>query len=352
MHDIGARITQMVGGDYMKNLEQITGNIMFVDPQVFTHNIEKINKCQTNIKISLDNLYKESPNDCVKSLISEFARNKIDFSSDKLYVKKVKKNKTIKRININYRALTLYKTPWFETIKTIEKNINKGMRKIFPEEREEKVMDNKTFTDVQNIFREHPNLKSIYTIFDVELTSKSIYDILRLIKRYCGIIINIIMNPWYDVKARINSKQHMLKLIFKRVSNLSEEPYPLDMIVSTLTSFIIIKYRVKITGQDNHYIKFFVDLYDDDFMTEMNPARFIEVIDTLNIENLRDNGSTYDFAMKTKDLISKAINGENVNLTEVESAFMSILGDTATNTTEASSQGVAMAVDDLMADSN
>lgn len=316
MHDIDNQISKLVGEDnYMDHLEKIIGNMLYIDTLQYDAKHLKISKCQSNIRVCLDKimLYDNSIGD----VLNEFKTNMLLFDTDHIYVVKTKVNKktkvvkTTKLINPVYKPTYLYTTPWFSLIKRIEKTINNIFKQIFPDVTLEVDLENKRYVDVYDVFKSHPNLEDNYTIFNVRLVNKEIYESFRLIQRYCKIIVNMILNPWYDVKAKIESNKTVINKIFKM--NINElNLQTTDDIVNILNNFVIAKYRSTLTGNNKHFVKIFMNVIGAGTVAEIDGSRFMEIVDSIDMSQLSNKVNAYKFATTAKSLMEQISKGETL----------------------------------------
>jgi hypothetical protein len=335
MHDIDNQISRIVGEQgYMKQLEKITGDIFSVDKEVYVRNLDKIKKCQANIRIALDNIYKDTTK--IQRVRDEFYSLIVDFSDEKIFIVKEKKlskkGKKIKdkqaskstesakpakpdapklKINQDYKPTSLYALPWFKNIKRIEKTVNNGLKKLFPDVQLESDVDKKSYNDVKDIFKSHPELIDIYEILDVQLTSEVIYNSFKFIKKFANIIVNTVLNPWYDVKRKISSNEAFINKVFKDKTALIDNATT-DDIINILTNFMIAKYRSTVTGNNKHFVKIFMDVVGSGTLSTIDGGRFLEIVEAIDLEQLHDKDSAYKFATTAKAIMEQVAKGETV----------------------------------------
>ena len=350
MHDIDAQISKISGqANYMEHLQKITGNIMNVDMSMYHEKHTKLVNCDSNIKKVLAKILKEDEKILPVQQRYEQLSSTLDLANKTFYmhVKKLSKSKKPhppqERITPGYQPSELIKTDWFHEVKHLEKAVQKFLIEVFPQP-EAPIPDpahpeqapppppkvdyeKKTYEDLKPIFDAHPELIDIKTIYDVRITSKSLFELFKLLKRFTKIIINILMMPMYDVKATIQSHWNQIEKIFKsRAFQEANHIASPEDIVLILTQFIIAKYRATVTGNNKHYVRLFFEAVGNDSFADMDGARFLEIMDAIDLDKLDKTDTVYKFALSAKTAMRKIANNEAITpdlLQEFDSIFNS-----------------------------
>ena len=281
----------------------------------------KISNCDTNIRKVLDKLLKEDP--LVKPHVDEYEQlsSKLDIANKTFYmhVKKSSKSKKVhpprEKITPGYLPSELVKTEWFHTVKHMEKAVQKFLVEVFPANPDAEAKteyEKKTYEELKAEFDAHPELMDIKTVLDVRVASKSIFELLKLLKRFCKIIINILMLPMYDVKGTIESHWDQIERIFKTQAFKDTGIASSEDIVIILTQFIIAKYRATITGNNKHYVRLFFDSVGNESLANMDGARFLEIMDAIDLDQLDKSDNVYKFASSAKMAMKKIANNEAI----------------------------------------
>ena len=376
MHDIEAQISRISGQqNYMDHLQRITGNIEFVDMEMYHEKHTKLVNCDSNIKKILRKLLDEHSE--IETLKTNYEKESSELNlKEKTFgwhVKKSKKSKKVRKpreiINQGYRPMELVKTNWFKVVKHIEKDIHKFLVEVFPQEMppdqdkdkdntdgkdkgktEGKDQDNteskteamlnksaaeklnennyeiKTFADLENEYKLHPELPDIKTALDCKVTTNTTFTSMLLLKRFCKIIINILLTPMYDVKKTISSHWTEINKIFKTKAFQQAKIASADDIVEILYQFIIAKYRATVTGNNKHYVKLFLDTVGNDSVSNMDGARFMEIMDAIDLDKLNKRDKVYKFAMGAKTAMQRIVKNEGITpevLKEFDEMFKS-----------------------------
>lgn len=320
MHDIDAQISRISGqSNYMESLQKITGNIMTVEIPRYHEAHKKMVACDFNINVILKRLVTKDPNNkTINKIAEEFATESssinIKDNTFVMYKRKSKKQETKEReiIDQAHLPIQLVKTQWFKCIKHMEKQVNVFFNTIFTAE--VKPSDRKwEVVEVDN--RLHPELIDIRTVYDIKLDDKATFDNLQNLQKCCNVIINNLLTPMYDVEGTIRKHWSKIADVFKMKAFQQSGACNMtpDDIIGMLQKFIIAKYRATITGNNKHYVKLFLNTVGDENVSKMDGARFMEVMDSIDLERLDKKENVYKFALTAKNTMKKIINNENIN---------------------------------------
>lgn len=322
MHDIDAQISKISGqANYMEHLQKITGNIMNVDMAMYHEKHTKMVNCDANIRKVLAKILKEDS--AIQPVHDEFLKlsTELDLEHKTFYMHQKKSNKSKKvhapkeMIAQGYKPSDLIKTPWFHQVKHMEKAVQKFLVEVFPANPDPNIKteyEKKTYEELNKEFTEHPEMVDIKTILDVRITSKPIFELFKLLKRFTKIIINILMLPMYNVKQTIQSHWNQIEKIFKTQAFKDSGIASAEDIILILTQFIIAKYRATITGNNKHYIKLFFDTVGNDSLADMDGARFLEIMEAIDLDQLDKTDNVYKFASSAKIAMKKIANNEAI----------------------------------------
>ena len=341
MHDIEAQISRISGQqNYMEQLQKITGNIEFVDMDMYHDKHNKLVNCDSNIKKVLRKMLEDTDSiNNIKTLYDKES-NALNLKDNTfgLYVKKSKKSKKQKKpreiINNGYRPIDLVKTEWFKLIKRMEKDIHKFLIEVFPDTSQNTDTNNengtdslpniqlnnkskldiesKTFADLEHEYKLHPELLDIKTALDCKINTNKLFTSIIMIKKFAKIIINILLTPMYDVKKTIHSHWSEINRIFKTKAFQQTKLTSPDDIIEILYQFIIAKYRATITGNNKHYVKLFLDTVGNENVSNMDGARFVEIMDAIDLDKLNKKDKVYQFALGAKSIMQRIVNNENI----------------------------------------
>lgn len=331
MHDIDSQIAKISGQqDYMKQLEKITGNIFFIDMAMYHEKHTIISNNDEKIRQSLTDI--SNSNEAINSHLKKYVTlsSALDIKN-KTFIMKVKKSKKSKKkrpprevINNGYLPQELIKTEWFKCVKHLERDINKFFTEVFPLKEEEGSVP--SFALLEQIYKEHPELSDIKLALDCQITNESMFNNISTIKQSCKEIIDILLVPMYDVKQTIVSHSDKLDTIFKTKAFQNTQIASMDDIIEILYQFIVAKYRATVTGNDKHYVKLFLDTLGNDEVSNMDGARFIEIMDAIDLDKLDKRDRVYQFAVNAKKAINHIANNDNIS-PEIIAEFEAMFGD-------------------------
>lgn len=339
MYDIEAQIQKISGQqNYMESLQKVTGDPMNINMEFYHDKHAKLCHCDNNIKVLLKRL-NDTDEGCHNTRTEYFRLSEQLDLKDKtfqIYQKKPsKKTSKPKRpreiVSPGYHPPELIKTDWFKFVKQIEKDINKYLHNVFPDAKNaDKSIESYTFAELQGEITKHPELPEMYQLFDIKIVSEVQFTTILLIKKSSRIIINTLLTPMYDVRNTIESHWSDINRIFnskafQQLQNSQDAPIasPAD-IVNILTQFVVAKYRCTITGNNKHYVKLFVNVLGDDSVSNLDGARFMEIMDSLNLEQFDKQDNVYKFATGAKQVMKHIANSDNVTpelLQEIDSIF-------------------------------
>jgi hypothetical protein len=180
------------------------------------------------------------------------------------------------------------------------------------------------YTDLENVYLKHPDLKEIQKCLGINVNNEPLFRSLLLIRRCCNDIINILLLPMYDVRKTIESHWSEIDRIFKSkafqqttreagAGNLTP-----DDIINILHKFIIAKYRASITGNNKHYVKLLMDTVGNENISNIDGARFIEIMDAVDIDQFNKKDKVYQFASKAKEVMKRLANNEQLTPAAIE----------------------------------
>lgn len=334
MHDIDNQISRISGSNnYMEQLQKVTGNIYNVDMIMWKDKINVIKRSETNISKLFNALVTQNPG--LKQHVDEFnmlsTNLDLEHKAFTIQVKKRKGKPAKEReiISTGYLPSELVKKDWFKKVKFIEKDINRFMSEMFVANAVDESKNNKDFmhykyTDLENVYLKHPDLKEIQKCLGINVNNEPLFRSLLLIRRCCNDIINILLLPMYDVRKTIESHWSEIDRIFKSkafqqttreagAGNLTP-----DDIINILHKFIIAKYRASITGNNKHYVKLLMDTVGNENISNIDGARFIEIMDAVDIDQFNKKDKVYQFASKAKEVMKRLANNEQLTPAAIE----------------------------------
>lgn len=356
---IESTITKYCGTDYLERLESITGSITYIDMDVYKDAITRMSTCEKNIRILLKRLLKQSlgqQTSKLSKLIEDFSAlcSTYDLANKSIILKPKKgvgKGATLTPSNSreviapDYSPLQIAASDWFKTIKAFEREVYHIIEKVFispdgeartrktSKERKE-IKDNYTYDKYEEVIKKYPNVRDLYKFFNIKITNNAIFDTLLDIQKYACIVINIMLTPMYDVRAKID-KSYDKNLSFAFKSMVSNGTLTKDIVINLLTDFMIAKYRSTVTGSQKYFIQMLSDELTEGQLAHCNAAEFVSIMDTIKLEELDSKSKVVDFTIKAKELMKRMVErGETTLDVAVIKDVKELLGDDGETKTE------------------
>lgn len=321
MHDVDSVISSVSGKqNYMESLEKITGNIMFIELELFKNRMSRISELETVLKDALNIMKISFKSDEFNTIYNTYMtqsdlinikNNCTEMKTRKLSKKAKKQGKKpkppIEIVSENYKPQNIIKTEWWKSIKHLEKNANKLI--------EELGIDKNTpsYTNLKKIYSDHPEYRELKYYYGIFIENEKQFESLVNIYKFSNSIIEIMLTPMYDIKKTINSNWSKIERIFKSNAFANTEYAKAENIINMLEQFIIAKYRSNITGSQKHYMKLFMEIVGDEAIASSDGARFMEIMDSIDTDKLNKKDNVYKFATAAKTAMKKIAEMKNDN---------------------------------------
>lgn len=358
--DLDHQLRRITGSDdYGTTLEKILGNVMHVDTDMFIESITKFTRGSDNILILLSRIAAgetdKSQLRTIKKLHSEFktAYRSIPFKEYMIVTPATKTKPEKSNINEKLEPRELYKTNWFTILKNIERISYHFLREIYG-----------TATPSTEQFNEklrsEPTIINTKVIFGCRILTIESFKSLIMLHDNSNAMIEIIMNPMYDVRKKISKNKTVISKIFKSLGSpspskptrppvrgkvksrppLTSKPVKSSSGINTmedvcdiLTKFMIARYRVAITGDCSHYVKTIQNTIQDvsaegNSASKIDGSRFIEIMDQIDIESLESGSAAHAFALNAKTIMEKiAANGDRAITEDIIKDITEVFAD-------------------------
>ena len=319
MHDIDARIREISGtNNYMEHLQKVTGDIFRVDMDMWKEKHTKICAADRNV-LKLLGIIKGFDNGIEKTYNEYKSLSEALDISNKAFQEKTKRKKATGVVKSKvlvapgYAPKDLVKSPWFKQVTHIENSIQKYLSDTFADDNSKNDFMSVSYMDLQEIYDKHPELVDVKLCLGARVNNAKILQSLILMKRACKDVINILLVPMYDVEQTIHSHWNQIDRIFKNKTfqQHAQGVTPTD-VIRILHQFIIAKYRADVTGNNKHYVKLFFGAVGDETMANMDGARFMEIMDSIDMSAFNKDDKVYQFATNAKTIMQKIANNETL----------------------------------------
>lgn len=317
MHDFDNVINSVSGQvNYMDSLTKIIGNIQHIDLDMYKSARDTIVK-QENVLKGFIAKFDESSlrNTELHSKFDEYlaASSYIDMEHKSViwYKKKASKKTSQKnrdkpareRVSDEHYPSKLVKTPWFQSIKHLERSARKLLTTL--EFDSEKPL-NDNWELINKRFAEDPNQRDIHSWFDYKLNAKD--DLLRvvLVKETCVKLMEPLLLPMYDHRATIAKNWHLVANVF----NANAEMTP-ALVQDVLAKFTVARYRCEIFGTTKYYMKLFGEVLNSPAVMnengDLDGSKFMDVIDSIDLDKFDKSANTYKFITAATPIMRKLV---------------------------------------------
>lgn len=293
MHDIDTCVAKITGhSNYMEDLKMVTGNIFSIQPEIYHRAIDKVCKCNDNIVTCLYKIYNEKTSDKFDEILSKITN---EYENYKIKDKVFTTNKKGREV-IGATPKQLINSTWFDLIKNLERDINTYFDEVFRAKDEKQTYDN-----FQAIMDKNKECRSLYKIYDMSIESREMFNNLSFIRGFANEIVNILLKPMYDVDYVIEKNWHKVSKAFNGTDMTQHD------VRSMLTKYIYAKYKVSMTNTKTPYIDLIIDIVGRDGIAETKSARFLEIIDAVNLDVMDKKTNAYEFATAVKTLVTEGM---------------------------------------------
>lgn len=300
-------ITKVSGSNnYMNDLSSITGNIMTIDREYYLSQLQKIQMANAVIKKNILDLYSKTEEKELKQLVEVFEKKEKELNISNPYQQKVN-NKTKKVKNI--LVLTpkkLYESNWFKFVREIETNCATLISQF--------EIENGEIQDKQReIFKNNPETLNSFLFYNLRMDNEDVYRTNYLLAKFANKVIEIVLSPAYDAEKFI--RNHWMKQIDDVLSN--GKGMERKEIQHMVYMFVLAKYRLSLTSDSEEFTKILLKTLDDSSIGNLDAARFLDIVEGIDLEKMDKKENVYKFAEGAKEEIKKILTTKNINPTEI-----------------------------------
>jgi hypothetical protein len=313
MHDFDKVINSVSGQtNYMESLTKIIGNIQLIDLDTYKTAKNTVVRQERLLKGLIDKFPSESLRgtelqNMFDAYIRESALMDIDNKSIIWYKRKGGKKSNDKppreRVANEYVPSKIVKTPWFQSIKHLERSARKLLGVL--EFDKDKSMD-ENWEHINKRFIEDPNQRDIHSWNDYKLNTKE--DLVRMVifKDTCFKLIEPLLMPMYDHRATIAKNWHLVANVF----NANTEMTP-TLVQDVLAKFTVARYRCEIFGTTKYYMKLFGEVLNSPTVMnengDLDGSKFMDVIDSIDLDKFDKSANTYKFITAAAPIMRKLV---------------------------------------------
>lgn len=296
----------------MENLSEITGVPTLINLDVYKKAQETFMKGTTNILILLSRMAEHGGQikPFLATLNSHFKAVDLEHA-----IQPRPKNPKMLDVADNYLPRVLITTDWFKDIRKVESEIYRTFKTIFGAEKHalktdaarHKQIEERTWDDYGKLMEKQPLLVGTAKFLGIDIgMSEEVFNYVKNIHKYASQIVNVMMRPMYNVREKIAKEwDKRLQKFFKPIMAKNKD-INRDLVIDLLTQFVNAKYRNEITGNP----KFFAQMLSDGsegFLAGINGARFLEVMDSINTDELAPGSKAKNFTDMAKSMMYRLV---------------------------------------------
>ena len=277
--------------NYMDQLAQVTGHMNSIDETFYNQQIGIVKNTYSSIINELKKYIKESGSlvDFITIIEAEYKK----LNLNELYhdvVKKAKKGKPEKKQHkVRITPKDIYESKWFKLIVELEKTSADLIGQF-------EIESNKMSDSHKKIVEKEPIIVDTHTFYGIKIDNDKITGTIFVTAKFINKVIEILLTPMYDVKAHMDKNwmpqiNEILGVELKKKLGDKTKDIPIteEDIKNYVYTFLLTKYRLELTGNTGEFAKTLMKSLDSSVIGSCNPARFINLIDGLKLDEVEDN---------------------------------------------------------------
>lgn len=277
----------------MEQLATITGHMNDINEEFYTKQIGIVKSMYSAI---LKELKKHSDkSEILSSFINSTSSNYTSLNLDELYhdVLKTRSKKSKKPAKMQHKVRItpkdIYNSNWFKDMVELEKTATDLTGQF-------DIESNKMSESHKKIVETDQNIIDTFKFYGVAVDDDEITGTIFVTSKFINKIIEIILTPMYDVKAKMDKNWLPkindvlgVELKNKLGSKAKDIPVTEEDIKNYVYTFLLTKYRLEITGNVGEFAKTLMSTLDSSVIGNANPARFINLMDNLKVDEIENN---------------------------------------------------------------
>lgn len=307
MSRLDKTITRITGRkNYMQDLSSVTGNLESIDKNYYTDRIKSVKHLYGAIVMELS---KYTKNKKIQLVLSEIEKSFVKLNLEELYTNKVTKSGKTK-CQIRLRPKMIYESEWFTKVKKLE---------------DDSVEISKQF-DIESVKLNEAQLKTIienpdtvenFTFYGEKINEENVCQTVYIICSYVGKILDILLSPMYDCKKFI--EKHWMEQIDSALQKNVEggENMAREDAQQLVYTFVLAKYRTTIVTGSDQLTKVFLDIIPESKIMEMDPGRFMNVIEAFDMKDVQGKDKVLRFTNAVRAEIEKVISNKDITPAEI-----------------------------------
>ena len=298
--------------NYMKDMEYIVGNVFTIDKPFYVAQLKRVKGTYGLIMNNTKNINHK--------FFKEFATNWNKLDLDHAY-KKVTNKKTGKtKEKLSVTPKDIISSQWFAQLRQLDVIITNLIDQF-------KIESADMSDETTKIINENPNTVDAFKFFGRNISEEGIHQIVFVLNKFVKDVFEVLLNPMYDYQKYIVN--HWLPQIDAVVSARANKNPELKGLKTEDTQkyvglFAKAKYRLGLTENTNDFTKVFLDVIGESEIANLDAARFMDILDTIDVSSIDKTGKLQQTLELTKMNIEKAKDSK-FNLEEVVKDFETII---------------------------
>lgn len=318
--------------NYMKDMEYIVGNVFTIDKPFY---IEQLKRVKGTYKLIKDNT-KNINHKFFKDFTVSWQKLDLDHAYKKIANKKTGKIKE----KIAITPKDIISSQWFAQLRQLDVVITNLIDQF-------KIESLDMSEETIKIINENPNTVDAFKFFGRKISEEGIHQIVFVLNKFVKDVFEVLMNPMYDYQKYIVN--HWLPQIDAVVSARANKNPELKGLKTEDTQkyvglFAKAKYRLGLTENTNDFTKVFLDVIGESEIANLDAARFMDILDTIDVSSIDKTGKLQQTLELTKLNIEKAKDSK-FNLEEVVKDFETIINMSNGEEQEATAPSVSSVED-------
>ena len=303
--------------NYMKDMEYIVGNVFTIDKPFYISQLKRVKGTYTLIMNNTKNINHK--------FFKEFAANWTKLDIDHAY-KKVTNKKTGKtKEKLSVTPKDIISSQWFSQLRQLDVIITNLIDQF-------KIESADMSDETTKIINQNPNTVDAFKFFGRKISEEGIHQIVFVLNKFVKDVFEVLLNPMYDYQKYIVN--HWLPQIDAVVSARANKNPELKGLKTEDTQkyvglFAKAKYRLGLMESTNgintnDFTKVFLDVIGESEIANLDAARFMDILDTIDVSSIDKTGKLQQTLELTKLNIEKAKDSK-FNLEEVVKDFETII---------------------------
>jgi hypothetical protein len=277
--------------NYMDQLAQVTGHMNSIDENFYTQQIGIVKTTYLSIIKELNKYVKDSGilSDFITLIETEYKKLNLNVLYHDV-VKKAKKNKAErKQHKVRITPKDIYESKWFKMIVELEKTSADLIGQF-------EIESNKMSDAHKKIIETEPIIINTHTFYGIKINNDNITGSIFVTSKFINKVIEILLTPMYDVKSHMDKNwlpqiDEVLGVELKKKlgDKVKDVPITQEDIKNYVYTFLLTKYRLELTGNTGEFAKTLMKSLDSSVIGSCNPARFINLIDGLKLDEVENN---------------------------------------------------------------